>query len=283
MLETAEFTTQDIDILAGTGRALNVRLFRPAGVDVCGFIVDLHGGAWTTGTVDECYQRDEIVAKAGVAAAALDFRHAEHGYPSSSQDINYAIRWLKANAAEYGLDPNRVGACGQSSGGHLAMLAAMRPFDERYTEIALPAGSPDVDATVNCVVMTWPVINPLSRYHNALKARAMAEPPKWVGQIPERHDLYWKTEDAMAEGNPMLMLERGEDVPTPPALWVQGRPDPVHDYRDPKGTKELNEPDRFIENYRNAGGEIEIVDIDQATRNDDSSAPVAAFLAKQLG
>ena len=37
----------------------------------------------------------------------------------------------------------------------------------------------------------------------------------------------------MEEGNPMLALERGEDVETPPAIWFQGRPDPVHEYRDP--------------------------------------------------
>ena len=87
----------------------------------------------------------------------------------------------------------------------------------------------------------------------------------------------------MAEGNPMLALENGEVVETPPAVWVQGRPDPVHDYRDPDSPLDLNEPERFATNYRNAGGDIEIVDIDYATRGSEVSfKPLADFFAKNL-
>jgi acetyl esterase len=283
MLETSEFTVQDIDILAGTDRSLNMRLFRPTGVDICPVIVDLHGGAWVKGAPEECYFRDEVFAKAGVAAAALDFRDGAHGYPNSNVDANYAIRWLKANGGDFGLNPDRVGICGQSSGGHLALLTAMRPFDPRYCEIAFPAGAPEVDATVKCIGLNWAVVNPLSRYHNALKGRATDNPPAWIDDIPERHDLYWKTEEAMAEGNPMLALERGEKVMTPPAIWVQGKPDLIHDYRDPNGGQELNEPDRFVKNYRAAGGEIELVLIAQEGRSSNTSAdPLAAFFRKQL-
>ena len=85
-------------------------------------------------------------------------------------------------------------------------------------------------------------------------SKASGNPPAWVGDIPSRHDLYWKNEAAMEEGNPMLILERGEKVVLPPALWIQGRPDPVHDYRDPVGTFDGNEPERFAPNYRTAGG-----------------------------
>ena len=87
----------------------------------------------------------------------------------------------------------------------------------------------------------------------------------------------------MVEGNPMLALENGETVETPPAIWIQGRPDPVHDYRDPESPLDMNEPDRFVANYRKAGGEIEIVDIDQETRSSTTSfAPLAAFFRQQL-
>jgi hypothetical protein len=163
------------------------------------------------------------------------------------------------------------------------MLAAMRPHEPRYASIALDAGAPAVDAAVRCVGMLWPVINPLSRYHHALRSRAEANPPAWVGDIPERHDLYWRTEEAMADGNPMLALENGEAVETPPALWIQGRPDPVHDYRDPDSPLDLNEPERFAANYRKAGGDIEMVYIDQATRSSRTSFdPLARFLQEQL-
>ena len=69
----------------------------------------------------------------------------------------------------------------------------------------------------------------------------------------------------MAEGNPMLALERGEKVLTPPAIWFQGRGDTVHDYKDTESSFDGNEPQRFCANYRNAGGSIalEYIDMDR--------------------
>jgi hypothetical protein len=131
--------------------------------------------------------------------------------------------------------------------------------------------------------MAWPVINPLSRYRHALRSRAAEPPAAWVGDIPEHHDRYWKTDHNMTEGNPMLALERGEAVETPPALWVQGRPDDVHNYRDPESDLGVTEPERFAQNYRNAGGEIELLYIDQAVRSTAASFdPIARFLCDHL-
>jgi acetyl esterase/lipase len=188
---------------------------------------------------------------------------------------------VKARAAQLNTRADLVGISGASSGGHLAMLAAMRPNDPRYTTAQLPAGSPAVDATVRCVAMSWPVINPLSRYRNAVRGRAAGE--TWVGDIPERQGSFWKNDANMTDGNPTLMLERGEKVPTPPALWVQGRPDQVHDYRDPESPVPLNEPERFAANYRKAGGAIDVVYIEQAARQSAASYdPVAAFFHKHM-
>jgi len=100
----------------------------------------------------------------------------------------------------------------------------------------------------------------------------------------DNHHLYWPDEDAMAEGSPLLALARGEAVATPPALWVQGRPDIVHDYRDPDSDIDANEPERFARLYRAAGGEIELLHVDYATRMGAASlAPLAAFFRKHLG
>jgi acetyl esterase len=281
LTDTKNVVVEDIEYLRHGDKSMVLRLFRPLGAGPFPVVVDLHGGAWNKGSIDECTARDEFLAEAGIAAAALDFRHAADGYPTSSVDINFAIRWLKANASELRLDPKCVAITGQSSGGHLAMLAAMRPEDPRYA--AQPLSGSNVDARVCCVGMTWPVINPISRYRYALRERNSGTPPNWIGDIPERHDTYWGTEAAMIEGNPMLALENGEAVETPPAIWIQGRPDPIHDYRDPESPLDLNEPDRFVANYRKAGGEIEIVDIEQATRSSETSfAPLAAFLRKHL-
>jgi acetyl esterase/lipase len=281
--QTLKHAVEDIEYLQHGSRPLAMRLFRPAGAGPFPVVIDLHGGAWTNGNLNGCQARDEVLADAGIAAAALDFRQAGDGYPTSLMDINYAVRWLKAHAEELLIDRDRVGIVGQSSGGHLAMLAAMRPQDTRYAEIELGANLSPVDAKVRCVGMLWPVINPLSRYRRALRLRGEANTPAWVADLPERHDVYWGTEQAMAEGNPMLALENGEMVETPPALWVQGQPDPVHDYRDPESPLDLNEPERFAENYRKAGGEIEVLYIDQETRSTKTSSdPLARFLREHL-
>jgi acetyl esterase/lipase len=289
LTDVSDIIVEDHEYLRHGDRPLRLTLYRPFGDGPFPVVLDLHGGAWNNGDRADCAARDTVLARHGIAAAALDFRHAGDGYPASLLDINYAVRWVKARAGALRLDPERVDLCGQSSGGHLAMLAAMRPGDSRYASLDLPdgPGAPDgtgtPDATVRCVAMTWPVINPLSRYRHALRARASANPPGWVGTIPERHDIYWRTEAAMVEGNPMLALERGEAVQTPPALWVQGQPDPVHDYDDPDADFAGNEPERFAANYRRAGGSIELAYIDQATRSSDATNMlIAQFFSQHL-
>jgi acetyl esterase/lipase len=281
MTKPYEFSTEDIEYLRHGDRALKLRLYKPRGTGPFPTVVDLHGGAWGKGSLEECRGRDEALAKAGLLVAGLDFRDGKDGYPTALVDINYAIRWLKSRAAQLQTRVDCFGICGQSSGGHLAMLAAMRPNDSRYTAIPLPAGSAGVDATVRSVAMAWPVINPLSRYRNALRERAKGT--AWVGDIPERQDAFWKNDANMIDGNPVLMLERGEKVAMPPALWVQGRPDPVHDYRDPDSPVPLNEPERFAANYRKAGGTIEMLYIDQAARTTTASHdPIAAFFLREM-
>jgi hypothetical protein len=54
----------------------------------------------------------------------------------------------------------------------------------------------------------------------------------------------------MTEGSPLLMLERGELVRTPPALWIQGTNDLIHDYVDPDSKFEGTEASRFVDLYR---------------------------------
>ena len=71
-----------------------------------------------------------------------------------------------------------------------------------------------------CVVMSWPVINPLSRYRHAKRMTALAVRNGEAHRAAPRS--YWKNEDNMAEANPMLALERGENVQMPPAIWFQG-------------------------------------------------------------
>jgi acetyl esterase/lipase len=252
-----QFDVEDVEYLRHRDQPLLARVFKPKGEGPFPALVECHGGAWCLQNRLTEKLRHEAMASNGIVSISLDFRSGnEAPYPASMQDINYAVRWAKLNARSLKTRPDLVGISGQSSGGHQAMLVAMRPHDPRYAAIPLPAGSPAHDASVRCVVMSWPVINPLSRYRHATRAEAQPTPPNWSKSVIERQDAFWQSETNMSEGNPMLALERGEKVQTPPAVWYQGRGDMMHDYKDVESDFPGNEPQRFVAAYRKAGGEI---------------------------
>jgi acetyl esterase/lipase len=260
---THEFDAEDVEYLRHGDKPLLATVYRPRGAGPFPALVECHGGAWCLSDRKTEKIRHEYMASRGIVSVALDFRSGnEDPYPASVADINYAVRWVKANAQKLKTRPDMVGLSGQSSGGHLAMLVAMRPRDPRYAAIPLPPGSPAVDATVRGVIMSWPVINPLSRYRLAVRARDGANPPEWPKSIIARQDSYWQSEANMSEGNPLLALERGEKVLTPPALWFQAHGDMMHDYKDEDSNFPGNEPQRFVANYKKAGGEIDLVYFD---------------------
>jgi acetyl esterase len=254
-----EYDVEDVEYLRHSDKngdkPLLARVHKPRGQGPFPALVECHGGAWCLSDRFTEKLRHEYMAAHGIVSIALDFRSGnEAPYPASVQDINYAVRWTKHNARDLKTRPELVAISGQSSGGHLAMLVAMRPRDPRYAAIALPAGAPAYDASVPCAILSWPVINPLSRYRHA--QRAQASGGEWAKSIIPRHDAYWRSEANMEEGNPMLALERGEKVLTPPAIWFQARGDFVHDYKDPDSAFPGNEPQRFVADYRKAGGDI---------------------------
>lgn len=253
------FDVEDVEFLRHGGKPLLARLYKPHGPGPFPAIVELHGGAWTQFDRTRGKSLHEALAKSGVVVVALDFRQgAEGAYPLSVADINYGVRWVKAQARALKTRPDLVGLSGNSTGGHLAMLVAMRPNDPRYAALPLAGPPQPVDASVRCVVMLWPIINPLSRYHYAKRRLGDATPPDWAAKIIEFHHGYWQTEANMADGSPTLLLERGVAVETPPALWIQASEDDVHNYRDPTSGFDGTEADRFVARYRMAGGQIEL-------------------------
>ena len=130
------------------------------------------------------------------------------------------------------------------------MLLGMRPHDSRYAAIPLSGGNSAFDAGVRGVIMGAPVIDPLGRYRYARQLKESGKPyPEFVDLVLPLHDKYWKSEEAMAEGNPVQALERGERVALPPVLYIQDTRDIVH----PRPQLE-----RFVELYRKAGGRVEL-------------------------
>ena len=269
-----EIDVEDVEYLRHGEKPLLARIYKPRGTGPFPLIIDLHGGAWCKKDRTSDAGTDEPLARSGVVVVALDFRMGAEGrYPASLADINYAVRWCKARAAKLNSRPDRIGILGVSSGGHQAMLAAMRPGDPRYTALPLAAGQ--ADAAVRCVVLCWPVIDPLGRYHYAKKMRDGPH-SKQAEEWMRCHDQYWADEAAMAEGNPTRALERGEPVRMPPALYLQGTADLAHPVPD---------RERFIAAYRKAGGRVELHLFDgvgEAFITNDPTSPAAVTAIERI-
>jgi acetyl esterase len=235
-----EIKTWDTEFRKAPKRILMARIYQPQGDGPFPTLLDLHGGAWNNQDRTANAPMDESLAKSGILVVAIDLTRApEAPYPASVQDANYGVRWLKAKAREWKGDPTTVAALGSSSGGHEIELCAMRPHDPRYNAHPLPE-APNVDATLPYVVARSPVSDPFARYQQA-------ERRKWAEMIQNSKNYFnpWET---IHEGNPQLILERGEKVSLPPMYILQGE-------LDDNVLPAVQE--KFAATYRAAGGECE--------------------------
>ncbi|HUN49246.1 MAG TPA: alpha/beta hydrolase [Stellaceae bacterium] len=241
MASVEDIAGEDIEYRRRDGKPLLARIYRPRGAAPFPALVEVHGGAWTANDRSTNAAIHRALAASGAVVMAIDFRMPpEAQYPASIQDINLAVRWLKAHAREFAVRPDRVGGLGTSSGGHQLMLSALRPRDPRYSALPVEA-PPAVDAGLAFVVLCWSIVDPLARY------RMVRE--KGIERLVNAHHAYWPSEAAMAEGNPQLILERGEAQDLPPALMLQGT-------SDDNVTPDM--ADRFAVAYRQAGGRIDL-------------------------
>ena len=236
-----EFQVRDVVYQRTGGKTRLARLYQPAGPGPFPAVVQVHGGAWNTKDRTDGQQTAMDFVSNGIVVLSLEFRNApEAPYPASLQDINYGVRWLKAHASEFGSSADRVGLYGTSSGGHQALLAAMRPDDPRYRSLPL-AEAPQMNARVAFVVSGWGVLFPLERYKVAKSQGNQA--------IAKSHETFFGNDDTQIEATPALILERGEKVYLPPAFVYQGT-------ADEWTTVELAR--RFAAAYGAAGGKIDL-------------------------
>jgi len=86
-------------------------------------IIWIHGGGWQNGSKENALPVRQGWTERGYAVASLNYRLSGHAiFPAQIEDCKAAVRWLRANADQYGLDPDRFGVWGSSAGGHLAAL-----------------------------------------------------------------------------------------------------------------------------------------------------------------
>jgi acetyl esterase/lipase len=116
------FSTYDaIEYAAPAGKPLLMDLRVPDEPGLHPVILYLHSGAWITG--DRFGGAAIRQASRGYAVASIDYRLApDNIWPAQVEDAKAAVRWLRANAARFQLDPNRIGVVGASAGGHIAAV-----------------------------------------------------------------------------------------------------------------------------------------------------------------
>ena len=200
----------------------------------------MHGGASNDQDRTANAPVDERLAASGLLGVAIDVRLArEAPYPGSVADVNFGIRWLKSRARAWNGEPSTLGALGSSSGGHVLELCAMRPHHPRYTMYPLPE-APQFDATLKYVIARSPISTPLARYELAQKMTR--------DTLIQNSALYFRPWDSIIEGNPQLILDRGEAVLMPPMFVLQGE-------LDDNVLPAMQE--HFVATYRATGGAID--------------------------
>ncbi len=116
---------RNVEFGRAEGRALLLDLYLPPGATNGGavpVIVWIHGGGWQKGAKENVGPAAGFAAR-GFAVASVGYRlSGEAVFPAQIEDCKNAVRWLRANAARYGMDGRRVAAWGSSAGGHLAAL-----------------------------------------------------------------------------------------------------------------------------------------------------------------
>ncbi len=126
---------KDIECGIGGPQTLKLDLARPAAdaPEPAPCIVVIHGGAWRGGNKEQLHQLIQQFAARGYVAASLQYRLCPmHTFPAQIEDVKCAVRFLRAHADDYGIDPNRMGAVGFSAGGHLSMMLGVMDEKDGY-------------------------------------------------------------------------------------------------------------------------------------------------------
>jgi len=156
------------DKAAGAEGPLAIRCYRPAAVGnaVLPLVINFHGGGWTLGNLDQGdWLCSHVAANARVVVVSVDYRLAPtFPFPAAAQDCYAALRDIVARPDEFGADTSRIAVMGDSAGGNLAAVVALRARDHGGPEIAFQAliypatdltmGSPSMEENANAPVLT---------------------------------------------------------------------------------------------------------------------------------
>jgi acetyl esterase/lipase len=114
---------------SGGGRDLKCDVYMPPGEpEAAPAVLLIHGGSWSGGDRSQLRGYGILLGREGYVCVASEYRlSGEAKWPAQIHDVKAAIRWMRANAADLGVDPHRIAVEGNSAGAHLALVAAGTP------------------------------------------------------------------------------------------------------------------------------------------------------------
>ncbi|MEI8021315.1 MAG: alpha/beta hydrolase [Schlesneria sp.] len=202
---------------------LQLNLARPkSGEGPFPAVICIHGGGFRAGKRDGYDTLCVKLAERGYVAATISYRLApKFQFPAAVHDTKAAVRWMRANAKNYKVDPTRIGVTGGSAGGHLAQFLAVTAHVPRFEGTG---GNPEQSSSVACVVNVYGPSDFTKSYGKSVDAHEVL--PLWFGgNLDTKRDLhiqgsplYWVTPDAA----PTLCIHGTEDkyVAHEQAVWL---------------------------------------------------------------
>lgn len=190
---------------------VQLNLARPNtdGVHPC--VLCIHGGGFRAGSRDSYNAQIIRLADKGYVAVTISYRLApKYPFPAAVHDTKAAVRWLRANAKKYGIDPDRIGVTGGSAGGTLAQMLGVTAGVKEFEGAG---GNPEQSSAVKCVVNVYGANDFTRSYGKSVDAAQVL--PLYLGGDLEKaraahirsSPLYWVTPDAV----PTLCIHGTED------------------------------------------------------------------------
>ncbi|GAB4153026.1 MAG: hypothetical protein Tsb009_29220 [Planctomycetaceae bacterium] len=176
-------------------------------------IVVVHGGGWLKGNKSKFRALAIALAAKGYVTAAVEYRlGGEALFPAGIQDCNASVRFLRANAKRFKIDPHRIGAVGGSAGGHLVGLMATAPHIQEFQQAG---GFRDASSRLQAaIVMAGPLelaSGPVAEKSRKMPAQSNAN--KWFGKtIDQAPELYKKASPYthVSKNSPPILFMVGE-------------------------------------------------------------------------
>ncbi len=174
-------------------------------------VLFIHGGGFRAGSRDGYNSQIVKLAEKGYVAVTVSYRLApKYQFPAPIHDTKAAVRWLRANAKKYAIDPERIGVTGGSAGGHLAQFLAVTCGVKEFEG---EGGNPTQSSKVKCVVNVYGPSDFTKSYGKSVDAAEVL--PLFLGGNLEKarpahiraSPLYWVTPNAA----PTLCIHGTED------------------------------------------------------------------------